>query len=460
MGQSPNTSGAAFSTNDVHKGAFIVYINGIEVPCKSVSVRYGVWQIPEMTLEMVADPVLTRLGAEDRIQCAVFYLDDTKVDPSVKPQFRLMCEGEITGWGYQNTPSGRSINLTCVNQFAIFTQLFVQFLTNLDDIMGYQVNNSSGVISSDSVTSSIVFPFSLFSDGLFPIPATGKATPAEQAAYEESVKAANTTITRPFDFLFNVVKNMIGTQVPADDRCIPATNFFARWARLTNFHNRFTALPFFDETRNGQIFPVLSALQDTAAVDIISKSLIPQVQNAGSLLDILQLVYQTMLMEIAMIPTAPMVEVDLATSHIQITDFDSHTLIDDDRVTEREYIAEKPLNPLKPYRLVNYFAKPQCFFGLPPTCNVIFPSQLQMFAYDENYATQATRLYLNDGVLNSLVNTKKADGNPLASQVILNALSTAFPEEADIAHLLGVRPGTVKSLLSRGLAALREAIEP
>jgi RNA polymerase sigma-70 factor (sigma-E family) len=32
--------------------------------------------------------------------------------------------------------------------------------------------------------------------------------------------------------------------------------------------------------------------------------------------------------------------------------------------------------------------------------------------------------------------------------------------EADIAELLGVRPGTVKSLLHRGLATLREVIEP
>jgi len=32
--------------------------------------------------------------------------------------------------------------------------------------------------------------------------------------------------------------------------------------------------------------------------------------------------------------------------------------------------------------------------------------------------------------------------------------------EADIADLLGVRPGTVKSLLHRGLASLREVIEP
>ena len=41
--------------------------------------------------------------------------------------------------------------------------------------------------------------------------------------------------------------------------------------------------------------------------------------------------------------------------------------------------------------------------------------------------------------------------------------SSAYYEdrsEADIAELLGVRPGTVKSLLHRGLAHLREVLEP
>jgi len=32
--------------------------------------------------------------------------------------------------------------------------------------------------------------------------------------------------------------------------------------------------------------------------------------------------------------------------------------------------------------------------------------------------------------------------------------------EADIAQVLGCRPGTVKSLLSRGLAQLRKEVEP
>ena len=72
-----------------------------------MSLRYGVWQMPEMQIEMVADPVLVRLGSEDRIQVQVFYYDDCDVDPSVSPAFRLFGEGEITGWGYRNTPGNR-----------------------------------------------------------------------------------------------------------------------------------------------------------------------------------------------------------------------------------------------------------------------------------------------------------------------------------------------------------------
>lgn len=401
-------SGALFSTNDVHTGAFIVYINGLEVPCKSVSHRYGVWQIPEMVLEMVADPVLTRLGAEDRVQVQVFYLDDTKVDPSVKPQFRLFGEGEITGWGYQNTPSGRSISLTCVNQVAILSQLFVHFMTSVDDMTDTLTRPERGAVGIKVASSNIVFPFSLFSQGVIP---------GETAA---------STITRPFDFLYNVVKNMMGAQVPADHRAVPAANFFTRWARLTNFQNRFAAMPFFDEDINGNVFPVLKALQNTSAVDVIAKSLIPQIQNAGSLWDMLQLVYQTVFMEIAMIPTMPLVSVDLRSSLILPTSFDDHKLTLDGG----NFVSSKAPEPLKPNRIPNYFAKPQCLFGIPPSCNVFFPSQIKMFSYDENFATQPTRLYFNDETISKVL---KIPAGGFGSTV-LNALATAYPPEADAAN--------------------------
>jgi hypothetical protein len=77
-----------YASSAPRQAAFLVYINGIEVPAKSASLRYGVWQIPELQVEMVADPVLVRLGAEDRVQVVVFYFDDCDVATGVEPQFR------------------------------------------------------------------------------------------------------------------------------------------------------------------------------------------------------------------------------------------------------------------------------------------------------------------------------------------------------------------------------------
>lgn len=418
-------AGASFSGNKPHNGAFIVYINGIEVPCKSVSDRIGVWQIPEFQLEMVADPVLTRFGAEDRVQVVVFYLDDVTVDPSQSPAFKVFAEGEITGWGYRRVTNGRSIILTCVNQMAIFTQLFVQFLTNLDDMIAHATFAGSGTFEFSSPTSQIVYPFSLFKQGL--ILPQGSSAP---------------DITRPFDFLYNILRGMVGANVPAGQQSIPASNFFARWARLTNFVNRFVASPVFDEgVGDANIFPILKALQTTSAVDVLTKNLLSQIQNTGSMYDMLQLIYQTVFMEMGMLPRMPLVSVDLKTSTIQQTDFTSH------KVSNASTTQPKPgqpaaapstkvtstvaPNPTKPNRLMNYFAKPQFLFGLPPACNVIFPSMIELYEYNENFATQPTRLYFNDEVIPSVL---KVAQNGFG-QSIQNALTLAYPPAADAANL-------------------------
>lgn len=400
-----------YASSAPRQAVFLVYINGIEVPAKSASLRYGVWQIPEMQVEMVADPVLVRLGAEDRVQVVVFYLDDCDVAIGVEPQFRLFGEGEITSWGYRNTSSGRSIVFTVVNQIAVFTQLFVHFMTTLDDMIGHATNPGSGVTDVATPSSQLVYPFALFQQGL--MPGAGEAP---------------TQITRPFEFLYNAVRGMISSRVPSGQQTVPAANFFARWARLTNFHNRFAATPFFDEVvDNANIFPVLRALQNVSAVDVITKNLIPQIQNAGTIWDTLQMVYVTMLMEVAMIPGMPLVTTDLASGLVQQTNFAEHKLVESGGALVPAISSDS--RKQSPKRIPSYFVKPQSLFGVPPACNVVFPSQLKTLAYDENYATQPTRLYYND---ETTVNILKLQKSGLTS-AINNALATGYPAEVDAA---------------------------
>jgi hypothetical protein len=401
-----------YSTNKAHNGAYIVYINGIEVPVTNVSMRYGVWQIPECSISMVPDPVLLRFGAEDRVQVAVFFLDDFNPQPNQDPAvFRLLMEGEIVGWGYQSTPSGRAISFTVVNQIAIWTQLFVHFIQNIDDMASEATNPARGVVTSATVAPGMLFPQSIFSQGISPSPDAPK-------------------ITRPFDFAYNLVRSMTSTAVPDTQRAVPSANFFSRWARLTNFINRFVATPVFDETalpggENPSIFPALRALQSTSVIDLITHSLIAPVQNSGSFWDMLQLVLQTMFTELAMIPVAPLLNVNLKDSTIAETKANAHT------VTKGR--PTKDPTPTMPTRLANYFVKPQLIFGLPPSCNVFFPSQIKSYSYEENYATQPTRLYFNDEVLNRLIPNEGQLG-----QTVLDALAVAYPEEAN-AHSVARR---------------------
>lgn len=398
----------AFAASAPRQATFIVYINGVEVPAKSVSLRFGVWQIPEMQIDMVADPVITRLGAEDRVQVAVFYLDDTDVVPEVAPEFRLFGEGEITGWGYRNTSRGRMISFTVVNQIAVYTQLFTQFMLSVDSSLGPLTGPPQASLQPSA---DLVYPLSLFTEGL--IPSTG-----EKGAF----------ISRPFDFLYNTVRGMMSSRIPAERRSIPAANFFTRWARLNNFHNRFVATPFFDEIAdNANIFPVLRALQNTSAIDVLVRNLLPNIQNAGSFWDMLQVVFASMFMEIAMIPSMPLVSVDLASGLVQQTDFAEHKLA---VTASGAWMSTLRVDgrKAKPKRIPSYFAKPQMLFSVPPACNAIFPSQIMTMAYEENYATQPTRLYFNDETLTKLM---RAPQNGV-TDTINNALSAGYPFEADL----------------------------
>lgn len=420
------TGQTTYTSDSPRSPTFLVYFNGLEVPTQSVTIKYGVWQIPEASIEMVPDPNLKRIGAEDRIQVQVFYLDDF-LDPSDK-QFRLMFDGEIVGWGYKNSARNRSIVFTAVAHIAIFTQLFTHYLTNVQSMVSNQVNQISRSAEGISVASTeFLFPFSFFTQGLI----------------------GNESIKRPFDVVYNIVKTMIQTfegisEAVQAQKSVPAVNFFTRWARLVNFHNRFVACPSFDENEKKAIFPILDAFQQTSAIDTLVNNLLPQVQTSGSMWDMVQLVFNMVFMELCMLPTAPLVKVDLATSKILPTGEGEFSLSDQSD-QEGALFCSQPINPQTPIRLANYFVKPQMLFSLPPSCNVLFPSQIENFSYEENYATQPTRIYFNDYVLPGILRT-----NDALQDTVLSALSTGYPPEADLfnkARLRGDSRSTGKNFL-------------
>lgn len=386
------------NVNRAYQNAWIVYINGLEVPVTSVSVSYGVWEIPRAEIVMVPDPVIQRLGAEDRIAVQIFFCDHW-IKPN-NPEFRLLFDGEIIGWSYVNVQRGRSVSFTAVDYIQIFTQLFFFFMSSIDDLAVGALGQSTGV-TIDSVNTpgfAPLFPYSLFSKGLI----EGKT--------EGTQNITSPLITRPIEYVYNVVTGLTND---LERRSIPAANFYSPWARRTRFTHRFVALPYLETGEGKGVFPILRSVQADWAISAVA-GLTANVGTAGSIWHVFEEVLSTLMMELAMIPTAPSVAVK---SDLTITGA---------APTEKTYGVRN--------HLASYFVKPQFLFGLPPTCNVFYPSQITQFGYQENYATQPTRMYFNDESWTSFLNPDQRNNTSLDS-VVRTALTIAHPEEVNLAML-------------------------
>lgn len=84
------------------------------------------------------------------------------------------------------------------------------------------------------------------------------------------------------------------------------------------------------------------------------------------------------------------------------------------------------IDPREPIRLAQYAVKPQFLFGEVPACNVIMPSMVDSWTYDESFINQPTRVYINDSVMTRLLRAQGAN-----REFMLHALTVGFPEEAD-----------------------------
>lgn len=383
------------NVNRAYTNAWLVYINGLEVPVSSVGVSYGVGTVPEAEIVLVPDAVMQRFGAEDRVSVQVFYLDHWYGEES---EFRLLFDGEIASWGYVNTQRGRSISIVAIDYIQIFTQIFFTFMSNIDDLAAGASAEATGLSIAGVQTAGLaaLFPYSLFAQGL--ISAGDAPTPL---------------IKRPIDYVYNLVRGLIHAQIP--NRSLPAAVFFAPWVRRTKFHNRFIALPYLEDSDNPGVFPVLRAVQAQYGLQAVS-ALTSHIGSSGSLWDVFSQVLQTLFMELVMLPTAAAVQSDYTTLQVR-----------------GPAVVSKPTSPIF---LTQYFVKPQMLFSLPPSCNVFFPSQVQHFSYQEQYATQPTRIYVNDPGLPTLLNAQGLASG--LQSVVRDALTVAYPDAVDAARIASI----------------------
>jgi hypothetical protein len=290
------------------------------------------------------------------------------------------------------------------------------------------------------------FPYALFCRGLLP----EVGTAAETGAGGTEQSPAEGIVTRPYDYLYNFIRALTTTKIPDKLRSMPAINFFVRWLRRNQFNNKFVALPFLEEVydtiegklperRTNQpagLAPILRAALSDFAIKAL-RGQMAQEYSGASAFDMLKQILDVLCLEMAMVPTPAYVKSGINGDILgpgPIPPASNTTVatpgsFGTGEQLMRENTAFSPPyapNPKEPGRLTNYFVKPQCLFSLAPACNVIFPSMTQQSTYQESYATQPTRLYVEDNELASA-----ASGLEEPDKILVNAVTVGYPPAVD-----------------------------
>lgn len=169
-----------------YTGNYLVYINGIEIPTEEVSVQGGIWSIPTATIALAPHRSIARLGAEDRVQVAIFYLDQY-YEPGYS-KFKLLMEGEIVGWQYIKRGIERTILLNVISHISIFTQLFLYFIGNVST-QGFYSSARFESSNPSVIRVATFYPSAFFYEGII----------------------GHKLIKRPFDFIENIIAAIFGT---------------------------------------------------------------------------------------------------------------------------------------------------------------------------------------------------------------------------------------------------------
>ena len=376
-----------------HRGGWIVYFNGVEVPSISASVTYGVWGIPQANVTVPADRLMQRFGVDDRVRCTIFALDTHRSTGTQETdQFRLMFDGEILNFGYQGQATGRSMSFTAIDFIESLTRLFPFFVTSLTNIAQNQASVDGNKVSST------INPFAPLNSLL-----------------NRGVRSQE-RITRPFGFVENILDYLLNDVLTETEKSVIVQQWYGKWNERTKFNSRFVPSPYIEDTSAtigqgplpdaGGVFPIFKAAQSASAVRALA-GIGEQIPN-GSFYKLIQAIFQHVYYELSFLPTAPYLKVNAETRDITGS-------------------GEDALLPGEERVIASYMTKPQTLFSIPPACNVLWPSMITGFSYDENYATQPTRTYLGDPHIFNFLDKGSAGQDAVAQR----ALTVGYPPIAN-----------------------------
>lgn len=425
------------------RGSYAVYFAGTHVPAENVTINNSGWSMPQANIVVPASDLMLRFGHDDRVQVAIFYLDHF-FEAEEESKYRLIFDGEITSWSLSRSSASSNIAFTAVSHLQIFAELFIDFITSLQDHARGSIDMGDGASFKQYYAT---FPGMFFKKGLTP---------------------DGDFIKRPYEFVRNMLQALATEGVASGAgssraylRSTPAIKFFDKHRKFIKMAKRFCACPVVEDrlaTENNFAFPLIEAVGNQSVI----RALVQQSMGFNSKTSAWQLLYTVfnlMFYDILFLNAAPYILSDLngniltrgSTDYPRTTDDHMFLLLDDDAdvpyplkdddgneikiVIDEAYQVEQQPFPVLPGAIDGYsfpqlgqfVTKPLTSFAIPPLCNVVFPSMVTNWSYNENYATQPTRMELIDDEWLSTMGVG-ADGLNIVADDLLR---TGYPFEID-----------------------------
>ena len=180
--------------------------------------------------------------------------------------------------------------------------------------------------------------------------------------------------------------------------------------RLTRFLEHWVASPYVEgipgkanpisDIEGGGVFPLLRAVKAKKVYRAIAKQAGIKFGQHAHVWNLVHHVFSFLYYEVLEVLAPPALTVDK-----YALPKGSFYKYDGDRERDFESDSEEPISYTEWGQAASkdkarvcigsYLTKPQIFFGLPPSCNVFFPSMWMDYHYNENYSAQPTRVYFN-----------------------------------------------------------------
>ena len=403
------------------QAAFIVYIAGVHVPVSNVSVVFSFMSFPVLQFSLPADPLLIKLGEDDRLPVVVFFLDKwysaTDHRNGVTPTWRLLFDGDIMQWSFAKSAGSRSISFSAIASMSALNSMYLSYITGKGNEILRNLSTSSVEGLQDSIIST-VRSLTFFTKGAF---GTG-------------------SITRPIDFVKNLmlgvkiggpphedgdaasrvaaIKNIdkqlrtkssssvkssdfVSIRKSAYKKVSASMEFFIKFNHRNKLDKRWIA------SNIEEIAIAASGSQNNNSSDkevtqqnpsgtsqktlknsffaqsvkrITFDAIASQFKNdsspEGSFWNLITQFYNKFWYNILLLPTAQLVH-----------------------VTEEQDIpiggVKIDASNVSTARLGNCVSVPKMTYALPPACNVITPAMTQSFSFSEDYSNQNTRTIVN-----------------------------------------------------------------